>query len=83
MAELPPPPPMTSDEIVHIIFEQWVETLGVDPITADLRAEQGFKWLLEHDAIREWGFDRWGNTLYEPHTSPALTIVYVQRNWKE
>jgi hypothetical protein len=77
MTDLPPPPPMTSTEIVRIIRDQWVENLGTDPITAELRGEQGFAWLLANDSIREWGFSPTGDTLYEPCTpmSPAVTVV--------
>jgi len=76
--DLPPPPPMTSDEIVGHIRDHWVQNIGADYDEADFRAERGFKHMLATGALREWGFDDTGNTLYETQT-PVLTevIVYV------
>jgi hypothetical protein len=33
--------------------------------------------MLQTGSIREWGFDNQGDTLYEPHSPVASTIVYV------
>ena len=69
---------MTSDEIVGHIRDHWVTNLGVDYLDAEMRAERGFWHMLQTGAIREWGFDNTGNTLYEPHDRVvAQTILYV------
>lgn len=85
--ELPPPPPtekpLTSDEIVDLIRTHWVENIGADWDEANLRAERGFAHMLQTGSIREWGFDDRGNTLYEPHTPIAESIVYVLIQKKE
>ena len=83
MPSLPPPPPMTSDEIVMHIRNHWIENLGVDWGEADRRAERGFQHMVLTGAIREWGFDNRGNTLYETHTPVSETIVYVMIQKKE
>jgi len=77
MTDLPPPPPMTSEEIVGHIRDHWVQNLGATEHEADLRAERGFWHLLQTGALREWGFNLLGETLYETHTPVAQTIVYV------
>jgi hypothetical protein len=78
VTELPPPPPMTSDEIVGHIRDHWIENLGASWAEANQRAERGFWHLLQTGALREWGFDSvLGDTLYECHTPVAQTIVYV------
>ncbi len=81
MTKLPPPPPMTSDEIVGHIRRHWLENLGATEIEADLRAEKGFLHLLTTGAIREWGFTKDGWALYEPH-APVVSeaIVFVLLN---
>ena len=68
---------MTSDEIVGHIRDHWVQNVGADWDEANSRAERGFWHLLQTGAIREWGFDNQGETLYEPHSPIAQTIVYV------
>jgi len=84
MTDLPPPPPMTSEEIVGHIHDHWVQNIGATPLEADLRAERGFWHLLQVGALREWGFDSLGNLLYETH-APVVseTIVYVLLNREE
>ena len=78
MTDLPPPPPMTSEEIVGHIRDHWVQNIGASEVEATLRAERGFWHLLQTGAIREWGFLGDGNTLYETHAPPVSeTIVYV------
>jgi hypothetical protein len=74
---LPPPPPMTSDEIVGHIRDHWVQNIGANWDEANMRAERGFWHLLQTGALREWGFDHLGDLLYECHTPVAQTIVYV------
>ena len=74
MTELPPPPPLTSDEIVGIIRDHWI-TSGLDWTEADRRGELGFAYMLDEVSIREWGFNPLGETLYEPCTPIARTIV--------
>jgi len=77
-ADLPPPPPLTSNEIVGLIADHWVKNIGADPDEAAMRAERGFMHMLATDSIREWGFSPTGETLYEPHSPVAAeTIVYV------
>ena len=76
---------MTSAEIVHIIRDQWVENLGTDPITAELRGEQGFAWLLANDSIREWGFSPKGELLYEiaaPEYHPGIAFIIVKGDFR-
>jgi hypothetical protein len=68
---------MTSDEIVGHIRDHWVQNIGADWDEANSRAERGFWHLLQTGALREWGFDNQGETLYECHTPVASTIVYV------
>jgi len=77
MTDLPPPPPMTSDEIVGHIRDHWVQNIGADWDEANSRAERGFWHMIQTGAIREWGFDNKGDTLYEAHTPVSQTIVYV------
>jgi hypothetical protein len=77
MTNLPPPPPMTSDEIVGHIRDHWVQNIGANWDEANQRAERGFWHLLQTGSLREWGFDNQGETLYECHTPVAQTIVYV------
>jgi hypothetical protein len=77
MTNLPPPPPMTSNEIVGHIRDHWVQNIGATELEATMRAERGFWHLLQTGALREWGFDNQGETLYECHTPVAQTIVYV------
>jgi len=67
------PTPMTSDEICGHIRDHWVENIGADWDEANVRAERGFWHMLNTFAIREWGFNDEGETLYEPVTN----IVYV------
>jgi len=78
MTDLPPPPPMTSDEIVGHIREHWVQNIGATEHEATLRAERGFWHMLQTGALREWGFNLLGETLYETHAPKVSeTIVYV------
>lgn len=81
MTDLPPPPPMTSEEIVGHIRDHWVQNIGATPLEAEMRAERGFWHLLQTGALIEWGFDKDGNQLYETHTPKVSeTIVYVLLN---
>jgi len=84
MTDLPPPPPMTSEEIVGHIRDHWVQNIGATELEANLRSERGFWHLLQTGALREWGFDSEGNLLYETH-APVVseTIVYVLLNREE
>ena len=85
MTDLPPPPPMTSTDIVRIIHDQWVENLGADEVTASLRAEQGFAYLLANDSIREWGFSPKGELLYElaaPEYHPGIAFIIVKGDFR-
>ena len=68
---------MTSDEIVGHIRQHWMDNLAANEPEATMRAERGFWHLLQTGALREWGFDNQGETLYECHTPVAQTIVYV------
>jgi hypothetical protein len=81
MTELPPPPPLTSGEIVGIIRAHWLAT-GMGWNDADRRGELGFAYMLDAGTIREWGFDPMGETLYEPCSPVAQTIVYVLKEEK-
>ena len=68
---------MTSDEICRHIRDHWVQNIGADELEAALRAERGFWHMLQTGAIREWGFNEHGDTLYEPQSSVSEAIVYV------
>ena len=72
--KLPPPPPLTSDEIVGMIRDHWLGD-GLDWNSADRRGELGFAYMIQEGSIREWGFSATGETLYEPCTPVARTIV--------
>lgn len=50
-------------------------TGGLDWSTATHRGELGFAYMLDEGSIREWGFAATGETLYEPCTPVAQTIV--------
>lgn len=52
MPSLPPPPPMTSDEIVGHIRDYWVQNIGADWDEANSRAERGF-WHLLPDRLSQ------------------------------
>jgi len=73
VVDLPPPPPLSGTEIVGHIRDHWMQNIGADWDEASFRAERGFMHMLQTHAIREWGFNNEGETLYEPVTS----IVYV------
>lgn len=77
MTELPPPPPMTSEEIVGHLRDHWLKNIRADVLEAEMQAERGFMHLLQNCAIREWGFDKSGNTLYEP--GPPIVFVLLNR----
>ena len=68
--------PLTSDEIVGMIRDHWL-TSGMDWNDADRRGELGFAYMLDEGTIREWGFNATGETLYEPCTQVARTIVLM------
>jgi len=72
------PDPLTGAQIVGIIRDHWLSS-GMDWTQAAYRGEIGFAYMLEAGTIREWGFDPSGETLYEPCTPVARTIVYVPR----
>ena len=72
--ELPPPPPLTSQEIVDMIRAHWLED-GMEWNEAERRGELGFAYMLDEGSIREWGFSFTGETLYETCTPVARTIV--------
>jgi len=66
--------PLTSGELVGIIRAHWLAD-GMDWDEADRRGELGFAYMLNEGTIREWGFNRMGETLYEPCSPVAKTIV--------
>ena len=75
---MPDPDPLTSGEIVGIIRDHWLEA-GLDWSDADHRGELGFAYMLDHQSIREWGFNAEGETLYEPCSPVSISIVYVKK----
>jgi hypothetical protein len=66
--------PLTGEQIVGIIRDHWMAG-GMDWNEADRRGELGFAYMLDEGSIREWGFTATGETLYEPCTAVAQTIV--------
>jgi len=76
-----PEAPLTSGKIVGIIRDHWLAS-GMDWTQAAHRGELGFAYMLDAGTIREWGFDPTGETLYEPCSPVAQTIVYVLREEK-
>ena len=77
--QLPPPPPLSGDEIVGMIRDHWLQS-GLDWNDADRRGELGFAYMLDEGTIREWGFSMTGETLYEPCSPVARTIVVTLLN---